>query len=116
MTASTLPDLPRSYGARYQVWRHHPDPCPVTADPRAAFRAAAQAARAGAGIIAARHRDDLASGDTLLDAREAAGFLFLAARALREEGLPAVPARKHEPIGLHVQDTAGGTQWTIPDG
>jgi len=48
----------------------------------AAFLATAEAAQAGAGIIAARHRGDLASADELLrgmsDASRAAGFLFLA--------------------------------------
>jgi len=48
----------------------------------AAFLAAADAAQAGAGIIAARHRGDLASADALLaghdDRARAAGFLFLA--------------------------------------
>jgi len=52
-------------------------------DSRAAsFLAAAQTAQAGAGIIAARHRGDLASADALLDGLDdrakAAGFLFLA--------------------------------------
>ena len=41
-----------------------------------------EAAQAGAGIIAARHRGDLASADALLDglsdAQKGAGFLFLA--------------------------------------
>jgi hypothetical protein len=54
----------------------------MTSDPAAAVQAAAEAAQAGAGIIAARHRGDLAAADTLLngltDARKAAGFLFLA--------------------------------------
>jgi len=54
----------------------------MSADPAAAFLAAAEAAQAGAGIIAARHRGDLASADTLLDglsdAKKAAGFLLLA--------------------------------------
>jgi hypothetical protein len=48
----------------------------------ASFLAAAQAAQVGAGIIAARHRGDLASADALLDGLDdrarAAGFLFLA--------------------------------------
>jgi hypothetical protein len=48
----------------------------------ASFLAAAQTAQAGAGIIAARHRGDLASADALLegldDRAKAAGFLFLA--------------------------------------
>ena len=50
--------------------------------PGAAFRAAAEAAQAGAGIIAARHRGDLANADALLegidDKHKAAGFLLLA--------------------------------------
>lgn len=58
----------------------------MTSDPAAAFTAAAKAAQAGAGVIAARHRGDLASADTLLDdlsdARKAAGFLFLADLAI----------------------------------
>ena len=48
----------------------------------AAFLATAEAAQAGAGIIAARHRGDLASADALLDGLDdrtkAAGFMFLA--------------------------------------
>jgi len=48
----------------------------------AAFLATAEAAQAGAGIIAARHRGDLASADALLggldDRTKAAGFMFLA--------------------------------------
>jgi len=51
-------------------------------DAAAAFLATAEAAQAGAGIIAARHRGDLASADTLLggldDRTKAAGFMFLA--------------------------------------
>jgi Fe-Mn family superoxide dismutase len=58
----------------------------MSADPAASFLAAAEAAQAGAGIIAARHRGDLGSADTLLDglsdARKAAGFLFLADLAI----------------------------------
>ena len=50
--------------------------------PGASFRAAAEAAQAGAGIIAARHRGDRAGAKALLDglsdADQAAGFLFLA--------------------------------------
>ena len=46
------------------------------------YLAAADAARAGAGIIAARYRGDLASANVLLggldDRARAAGFLFLA--------------------------------------
>jgi hypothetical protein len=48
----------------------------------ASFLAAAKTAQAGAGIVAARHRGDLASADALLDdiddRAKAAGFLFLA--------------------------------------
>lgn len=58
----------------------------MTADPAAAFRTASEAAQVAAGIIAARHRGDLASADSLLgglpDAARAAGFLFLADLAL----------------------------------
>jgi hypothetical protein len=50
--------------------------------PAASFLDAAQAAQAGAGIIAARHRGDRATADALLsgltDDRKADGFLFLA--------------------------------------
>jgi Fe-Mn family superoxide dismutase len=48
----------------------------------ASFLATAEAAQAGAGIIAARHRGDLASAEALLsgldDRTKAAGFMFLA--------------------------------------
>ncbi len=51
-------------------------------DTAAAFLATAEAAQAGAGVIAARHRGDLASADALLggldDRTKAAGFMFLA--------------------------------------
>jgi hypothetical protein len=51
-------------------------------DAAAAFLATAEAAQAGAGVIAARHRGDLASVDALLggldDRTKAAGFMFLA--------------------------------------
>jgi hypothetical protein len=51
-------------------------------DAAAAFLAAAEAAQVAAGVIAARHRGDLASANTLLegldDRSRAAGFLFLA--------------------------------------
>lgn len=54
----------------------------MTVGPEAAFQSAAAAAQAGAGIIAARHRGDLAAADSLLDdlseGRRASGFLFLA--------------------------------------
>lgn len=64
--------------------------------PAAAFRAAGEAAQAGAEIIAARHRGDLASADALLegmdDVHKAAGFLLLADLALtllaQAEGRP----------------------------
>lgn len=50
--------------------------------PAAAFQASAQGAQVGAGIIAARHRGDLAAADALLagldDRARAAGFLLLA--------------------------------------
>ena len=58
----------------------------MTADPAASFLAAAEAAQAAAGIIAARHRGDLASAGALLDgltdAQKAAGFLLLADLAI----------------------------------
>jgi len=51
-------------------------------DAAAAFLVTAEAAQAGAGVIAARHRGDLASADALLggldDRTKAAGFMFLA--------------------------------------
>jgi len=51
-------------------------------DAAASFLVTAEAAQAGAGIIAARHRGDLASADALLygldDRKKAAGFMFLA--------------------------------------
>lgn len=55
-------------------------------DAAAAFLATAEAAQAGAGIIAARHRGDLASADALLggldERTKAAGFMFLADLAI----------------------------------
>ncbi len=55
-------------------------------DAAAAFLATAEAAQAGAGIIAARHRGDLTSVDALLagldDRTKAAGFMFLADLAI----------------------------------
>ena len=52
----------------------------------ASFQATAEVARAGAGIVAARHRGDLESAETLLagidDRARAAGFLFLADLAI----------------------------------
>ena len=51
-------------------------------DVAASFLATAEAAQAGAGIIAARHHGDLASANALLDGlddrKKAAGFMFLA--------------------------------------
>lgn len=66
-------------------------------DAVASFRATAEAAQAAAGIIAARHRGDLASTEALLagmgDRERAAGFLFLADLAIgllaRAEDRPA---------------------------
>jgi len=50
--------------------------------PGASFRAAAEAAQVGAGIIAARHRGDRAAAKSLTEglsaAGQAAGFLLLA--------------------------------------
>jgi hypothetical protein len=55
-------------------------------DAAASFLATAEAAQVGAGIIAARHRGDLASADALLcgldDRKKAAGFMFLADLAI----------------------------------
>jgi len=69
----------------------------VSTDPAASFHAAAESAQAAAGIIAARHRGDLASAaallDGLTDAQKAAGFLLLADLAVtllaRYEDRPA---------------------------
>jgi len=51
-------------------------------DAAASFLAAAETAQVAAGVIAARHRGDLASANALLegidDRSRAAGFLFLA--------------------------------------
>ena len=66
-------------------------------DPAKSFLATAEAAQAGAGVIAARHRGDLASADKLLEGlgeqQKAAGFLFLADLAVallaRYEDRPA---------------------------
>jgi phytoene/squalene synthetase len=56
------------------------------AGPDASFRAAVESAQAAAGIIAARHRGDLADADSLLedmsDRQKAAGFLLLADLAI----------------------------------
>ena len=90
----------------------------MTSDPAAAFRAAAEAAQAGAGIIAARHRGDLASADALLeglpDAQKAAGFLLLAEVAVmllsRYEDRPAAEVAAE--LSLQLAAHAPGT----PDG
>jgi iron/manganese superoxide dismutase-like protein len=78
--------------------RRHVPAGVMTGDPVAAFRTAAQAAQTAAGIIAARHRGDLASADALLDdlsdARKAAGFLFLADLAI------TLPAQSPLPAGV----------------
>jgi len=90
----------------------------VSTDPAASFRVAAEAAQAGAGIIAARHRGDLASADALLgglpDAEKAAGFLLLADLAItllaRYEDRPADAVAAE--LSLHLAAHAPGT----PDG
>jgi len=87
----------------------------VTSDPAAAFQAAAEAAQAGAGVIAARHRGDLTSADALLegmsDAQKAAGFLFLADLAItllaRYEDRPA--GQVAAGLSLHIAAHAPGT-------
>jgi hypothetical protein len=87
----------------------------VTSDPAAAFRAAAEAAQAGAGIIAARYRGDLASADALLDGlpdvQKAAGFLFLADLAItllaQSENRPADEVAAE--LSLHIAAHAPGT-------
>ena len=87
----------------------------MTADPAAAFQAAAEAAQAGAGIIAARHRGDPASANALLeglsDAQKAAGFLFLADLAIallaRYEDRPADEVAAG--LSLHLAAHAPGT-------
>jgi hypothetical protein len=83
--------------------------------PAASFLAAAQAAQAGAGIIAARHRGDLASADTLLDGLDdrarAAGFLFLADLAVTL--LAAMEDRPVDQVAadlsLQIASWSGGT-------
>jgi hypothetical protein len=90
----------------------------MSADPAASFLAAAEAAQVGAGIIAARHRGDLASADALLDglsdAQKAAGFLFLADLAVtllaQSENRPAdaVAAEISLHIAAHAPRTPGG--------
>jgi Fe-Mn family superoxide dismutase len=87
----------------------------VSGDPAASFLAAAEAAQAAAGIIAARHRGDLASADTLLDglsdAKKAAGFLLLADLAItllaRYEDRPAdqVAAELSLHLAAHAPQT-----------
>jgi hypothetical protein len=92
----------------------------VSADPATAFQAAAEAAQAGAGIIAARHRGDLASADTLLgdlsDAQKAAGFLFLADLAItllaRCEDRPADAVAAE--LSLHIATHSPGTRDGLP--
>jgi len=92
----------------------------VTADPAASFLAAAEAAQAGAGVIAARHRGDLASADTLLgdlsDAQKAAGFLLLADLAVtllaRYEDRPADEVAAE--LSLHLAAHAPGTPGSRP--
>jgi len=89
----------------------------VSTDPAASFRAAAESAQAAAGIIAARHRGDLASADTLLDGRsdaeKAAGFLLLADLAVtllaRHEDRPVDEVAAE--LSLHIAAHSQG----IPD-
>jgi len=90
----------------------------VSTDPAASFHAAAESAQAAAGIIAARHRGDLASADALLDglsdAQKAAGFLLLADLAVtllaRHEERPAdaVAAELSLLIAAHSPGTPDG--------
>jgi len=92
----------------------------VSADPAASFRAAAEAAQAAAGIIAARHRGDLASADALLDgltdAQKAAGFLLLADLAItllaRYEDRPADQVASE--LSLNLAAHAPGTPRSSP--
>ena len=87
----------------------------MSADPAASFRAAAEAAQAAAGIIAARHRGDLASADALLeglsDAQRAAGCLLLAELAVtllaRYEDRP--PDTVAAELSLHIAAHAPAT-------
>ena len=87
----------------------------MSAEPAAAFLAAAEAAQAAAGIIAARHRGDLESADALLDglsdARKAAGFLLLADLAItllaHYEDRPADAVAAE--LSLHLATHAPGT-------
>jgi len=85
----------------------------VSTDPAASFRAAAESAQTAAGIIAARHRGDLASADTLLDglsdAEKAAGFLLLADLAVtllaryEDRSVDVVAAELSLHIAAHTQ-------------
>lgn len=87
----------------------------MSADPAASFLASAEAAQAAAGIIAARHRGDLASAGALLDgltdAQKAAGFLLLADLAIallaRYEDRP--PDAVAAELSLHLAAHAPGT-------
>ena len=84
-------------------------------NPAAAFQATAEAARVGAGIIAARHRGDVASADTLLDGlsdrEKAAGFLFLAdlALALIAAGEDRPVDQVAADLSLHIATHITGT-------
>lgn len=92
----------------------------MSTDPAVSFRAAAESAQAAAGIIAARHRGDLASADTLLgglsDAEKAAGFLLLSDLAVtllaRYEDRPvdAVAAELSLHIAAQAQEIPDGRQ------
>ncbi|HTU04117.1 MAG TPA: hypothetical protein VMG13_01070 [Trebonia sp.] len=87
----------------------------MNSDPAASFLAAAEAAQAGAGVIAARSRGDLASAATLLDslsdAQKAAGFLLLADLAVallaQYEDRPADAVAAE--LSLHLAAHAPGT-------
>jgi hypothetical protein len=82
----------------------------------ASFLATAEAAQAGAGIIAARHRGDLDSADELLrgmsDPSKAAGFLFLADLAVallaqhQDRPIDEVAAELSLLIAAHASGTA----------
>jgi hypothetical protein len=81
--------------------------------PEVSFRAAVESAQAAAGIIAARHRGDLADADSLLanmtDRQKAGGFLLLADLAVallaEYEGRPIdeVAAELSLQIAAHAQ-------------
>lgn len=81
------------------------------------FLAAVESAQAAAGIIAARHRGDLADADALLanmtDPQKAAGFLLLADLALgllaRYENRPVDEVAAD--VSLHLATHAPG----VPD-